>query len=218
TILGYSELLLGALEADSPLRRDGAEIKNSGDRAASLTQQLLAFSRKQLVEFKVLDLNAIMANIDKMLRGLVGEDIEFVTLTDPKLGHVRADRGQIEQILVNLVVNARDAMPRGGKVTIESSNRDLREKLPHGRFQIEAGPYVVLAVSDTGTGMDAKTRARIFEPFFTTKEKGRGTGLGLSTVYGIVKQSGGYVWVDSEPGHGATFRVYLPRVDHAVGL
>jgi PAS domain S-box-containing protein len=217
TILGFSELLLGALEADSPLRSDVAEIKSAGDRAASLTRQLLAFSRKQLVEFKVLDLNAILADIDKMLRRLVGEDIEFVTRTDPMLGHVKADRGQVEQILVNLVVNACDAMPRGGNLAIESGNVDLKEALPRGRFQVEAGPYVTLAVSDTGTGIDAMTRARIFEPFFTTKEKGRGTGLGLSTVYGIVKQSGGYVWVDSETGQGATFRVYLPRVDQDVG-
>ena len=216
TILGYSELLLGALEADNPLRSDVAEIKNAGDRAASLTRQLLAFSRKQLVEFKVLDLNAILADMDKMLRRLVGEDIEFVTRTDPNLGHVKADRGQIEQILVNLVANSRDVMPRGGKLMIESGNVDLTEKLGRDHFQIEPGPYVVLAVSDTGTGMDAKTRIRIFEPFFTTKEKGRGTGLGLSTVYGIVKQSGGDVWVDSAPGQGTTLRVYLPRVDQDV--
>jgi PAS domain S-box-containing protein len=217
TILGYSELLLGALEEDSPIRSDVAEIKIAGERAASLTRQLLAFSRKQLVEFKVLDLNAIMAESDKMLRRLVGEDIEFVTLTDSQLGHVKADRGQIEQILMNLVVNARDAMPQGGKLTIESGNVDLKEKLAREHFHIEPGPYVSLAVSDTGTGMDSKTRARIFEPFFTTKEKGQGTGLGLSTVYGIVKQSGGYVWVDSEPWRGASFRIYLPRVDQDVG-
>jgi PAS domain S-box-containing protein len=216
TILGYSELLLGALEADSPIRSDVAEIKKAGDRAASLTRQLLAFSRKQLLEFKVLDLNAILADMDKMLRRLVGEDIEFVTLTDPKLGRVKADRGQIEQILVNLVVNSHDVMPRGGRLTIKSENVDLTERLARDHFQIEPGPYVVLSVSDTGIGMDAKTRARIFEPFFTTKEKGRGTGLGLSTVYGIVKQSGGDVWVDSAPGQGATLRVYLPRVDQDV--
>lgn len=216
TILGYSELLLGALEADSPIRGDVAEIKTAGERAASLTRQLLAFSRKQIVEFRILDLNAIIADMDKMLRRLVGEDIEFVTLTEPKLGHVKADRGQIEQVLVNLVVNARDVMPRGGKLTIASGNADLKETLARDHFQIEPGPYVVLAVSDTGTGMDAKTRARIFEPFFTTKEMGRGTGLGLSTVYGIVKQSGGDVWVDSEPDRGATLKVYLPRVDQAV--
>jgi PAS domain S-box-containing protein len=216
TILGYSELLLGALEADSPVRSDVAEIKKAGDRAASLTRQLLAFSRKQLVEFKVLDLNVILADMDKMLRRLVGEDIEFVTLTDPKLGRVKADRGQIEQILVNLVVNSHDVMPRGGRLTIKSENCDLTERLARDHCQIEPGPYVVLSVSDTGIGMDPKTRARIFEPFFTTKEKGRGTGLGLSTVYGIVKQSGGDVWVDSAPGQGATLRVYLPRVDQDV--
>jgi PAS domain S-box-containing protein len=215
-ILGYSELLLGAMEADSPLRIDVAEIKRAGERAASLTRQLLAFSRKQLVELKVLDLNAIMADIGTMHRRLVGEDIEFVTLTDPLLGHVKADRGQIEQILMNLVVNARDAMPRGGKLTIESRNVDLEYRYARENFQIEPGPYVMLAVSDTGTGMDAETRARIFEPFFTTKEKGRGTGLGLSTVYGIVKQSGGYIWVDSEVGLGASIKIHLPRVDQEV--
>jgi PAS domain S-box-containing protein len=212
-ILGYSELLLGAMEADSPFRVDVAEIKRAGERAASLTRQLLAFSRKQLVELRVLDLKTIIADFDKMLRRLVGEDIELVTLTDPLLGHVKADRGQIDQILMNLAVNARDAMPRGGKLTIESRNVDLEYRYARENFQIEPGPYVMLAVSDTGTGMDAETRARIFEPFFTTKEKGRGTGLGLSTVYGIVKQSGGYIWVDTEPGLGAGVKIYLPRVD-----
>ena len=213
TILGFSGMLSEAMEAGDPLRGDVEEIRKAGERAASLTKQLLAFSRKQLIDPKVLDLAAIVADMDKMLRRLVGEDIALVATTEPALGCVRADRGQVEQVLMNLVVNARDAMPRGGKLTIESRNVDFEKAYARENFQVEPGRYVTLAVSDTGLGMDAKTRARIFEPFFTTKEKGYGTGLGLSTVYGIVKQSGGYVWVDSEPGSGASFQIFFPRVD-----
>ena len=218
TILGYCESLLEAVETDSPLRGDLDEIRKAGEQAASLTRQLLTFSRKQLVEPKVLDLNAIVADIDSMLRRLVGEDIELMTITDPLLGRVNADRGQIEQILMNLVVNARDAMPMGGRLTIETGNADFDAAGAGAPFQVEPGRYVLLVVSDTGVGMDVATRARIFDPFFTTKEQGSGTGLGLSTVYGIVKQSGGYIWVYSEPGRGASFKVFLPRVYEEVGL
>jgi CheY-like chemotaxis protein len=203
------------VDADSPLRGDLVEIKKAADQATSLTRQLLAFSRKQLAVRRVLDLREIVADMDNMLRRLLGEDVELVTVTDPSLGHVKADRSQIEQVLMNLVVNARDAMPAGGTLTIEDENVDLDAETCEG-LGIAPGHYVKLAVSDTGTGIDAGTRARIFEPFFTTKEKGRGTGLGLSTVYGIVKQSGGYIKVDSEPGNGASFTIWLPRVDEAI--
>jgi two-component system, cell cycle sensor histidine kinase and response regulator CckA len=212
TILGYSTMLSDAIETGNPLRGHVEEIRKAGQRAATLTKQLLAFSRKQLVEPKVLDLNAIVAEMNNMIRRLVGEDIDLVTVTEPALGHIKADRGQVEQILMNLVVNARDAMPRGGKLTIESHNVDFKVPYARENFHVEPGRYVMLVVSDAGLGMDAQTRARIFEPFFTTKEKGSGTGLGLSTVYGIVKQSGGYVWVNSEPGSGASFQICLPRV------
>ena len=213
TILGYSELLLEVIETDSPLRLDVEEIKHAGERAAALTQQLLAFSRKQIIELKVLDLNAVMADMDRMLRRLVGEDIELVTVSDPLLGHVKADRGQMEQVVMNLAVNSRDAMPRGGKLTFESGNVELENPFSRDGFQIEPGSYVALSFTDTGIGMDSETQSRIFEPFFTTKGTGQGTGLGLSTVYGIVKQSGGYIWVDSEPGVGTCFQIYLRRVD-----
>ena len=210
-IIGYSDLVLKGLGESDPLREDTAEIKKAGEQAAVLTRQLLAFGRRQLLEPQVLHLNAIVENNSKMLRRLIGEDIELVIVLDPALTPVKADPGQIEQVLMNLAVNSRDAMTHGGKLTIETCNITLDESYDHEHFSVNAGPYVMLAVSDTGCGMDAATRSRIFEPFFTTKELGRGTGLGLSIVYGIVKQTGGNIWVYSEPGKGTTFKIYLPR-------
>jgi two-component system cell cycle sensor histidine kinase/response regulator CckA len=212
-ITGYSDLTLRKLKAEDPLRHNIEEIKKAGERAAALTRQLLAFSRKQVLQPKVLDLNAVVSEMEKMLHRLIGEDIDLKASLRPDLGRIKADPGQVEQVLMNLVVNARDAMPRGGRLTIETENVYLDEEYARQHVAIKTGPYVMLAVSDTGTGIDEETRARIFEPFFTTKEAGKGTGLGLSTVYGIVKQSGGTIWVYSEVGRGTTFKVYLPRVD-----
>jgi CheY-like chemotaxis protein len=210
---GYSQLLLARLGPEDPSRAHLNEIKQAGDRAGALTRQLLAFSRRQVLAPQVLDLKAVVANVEKMLRRLIGEDIELITLAGPALGRVKADPSQIEQVIMNLAVNARDAMPQGGKLTIEIANVDLDEDFARSHVPTKPGRYVMLALSDTGIGMDAETRARIFEPFFTTKEKGKGTGLGLAMVYGVVKQSGGYIWVDSEPGRGATFKVYLPLAE-----
>jgi len=212
TILGYSELVLQQLDADSPLREEVGEIQRAGERAAGLTHQLLAFSRKQVLAPVVLDLNTAVADMEKMLQRLIGEDVSLAAVLDPNLWCVRADPGQIEQVIVNLVVNARDAMPRGGKVTIETRNIDLDDSYVRAHAYVRPGEHVCLSVSDTGTGMDAETRSRIFEPFFTTKGPAKGTGLGLSTVYGIVKQSGGSIEVYTEPGRGTSFKVYLPRV------
>ena len=212
-IIGYSQLVQAQLDDASPLRRDIQEIEKAGHRAAGLTAQLLAFSRKQVLQPRVLDLNEVISDVDKMLRRLIGEDIDLVTIAMPDLGRVKADPGQLEQILLNLAVNSRDAMPRGGKLTIETANIELDEIYASSHADVVPGPYVMLAVSDTGHGLDAETQSHIFEPFFTTKVQGKGTGLGLSTVFGIVKQSGGHVWVYSEPGHGAAFKVYFPRVD-----
>jgi len=212
-ILGTAELLLEDLPATDPRRVDVEEIRKAGSRAADLTRQLLAFSRSQVLEPKVLDPNVMVADMDKLLRRLIGEDVELRTILAPDVGAVRADPGQLEQVIVNLAVNARDAMPKGGKLTIETANAELDASYVRQHEPVRPGAYVMLAVSDTGVGMDAATKARIFEPFFTTKEKGKGTGLGLATVYGIVKQSGGYIWAYSEPGQGATFKVYFPRVD-----
>ncbi|MFI5089847.1 MAG: PAS domain S-box protein [Terriglobales bacterium] len=212
-IIGYSELLQDRLDPANPLRNFTREITKAGERAASLTRQLLAFSRKQILQPRVLDLNSIVTEIDKMLRRLIGEDIHLVLDRASNLGRVKADPGQLQQVLMNLAVNARDAMPQGGKLIIATTNATLAESYVHHRPVVRPGPYVMLSVSDTGCGMDKATQARIFEPFFTTKEPGKGTGLGLSTVYGIVKQSGGFVWVYSEPGQGTTFKIYLPRVD-----
>ena len=211
-ILGYSHLLRDQLGPDDARRQDVEEIRMATERAVSLTRQLLAFSRKQMLRPVVLDLNAELTSMDKMLRRLIGEDIELVAALPPTLGRVKADPSQIEQVIMNLAVNARDAMPGGGKLTLETSDVELAQ--PHSRegVTVPAGAYVQLVVRDTGIGMDATTRAHLFEPFFTTKEVGKGTGLGLATVYGIVKQSGGYVWADSEPGQGTTFKIYLPQV------
>ncbi|HWX53109.1 MAG TPA: ATP-binding protein, partial [Verrucomicrobiae bacterium] len=206
-VKGYSELMLQDMQEEHPLRLDVHEIKKAADRAVGLTRQLLAFSRRQMMEARVLDLNAVIVNMDKLLRPLLREDIEQVFVLQPHLGSIKADPGQIEQVIMNLAVNSRDAMPKGGRLTIETSEADVRE-----HADMEPGKYVMLAVSDTGLGMDENTRRHAFEPFFTTKEIGKGTGLGLSTVYGIVKQSGGYVWIHSELGQGTTFKIYLPRV------
>jgi two-component system, cell cycle sensor histidine kinase and response regulator CckA len=214
-ILSYSQMILDDLEANDPLRSDVDEIRMAGERAAELTRQLLMFSRRQVIEPRVLDLNAVLVGLDKMLHRLLGEDIDLVSLPGSELGRVRADPGSVEQVVMNLVVNARDAMPTGGQLTLETSNVDLDEVFASSNHDVKPGAYVMLAVSDTGTGMDKATQARIFEPFFTTKEKGKGTGLGLSTVFGIVQQSGGHVWVYSEVGRGTSFKVYLPRVDEA---
>jgi PAS domain S-box-containing protein len=215
-ISGYSELLLARRGIGNPVLGHVTEIQRAAARAASLTRQLLAFSRQQVLEPQVLDLNVIISNTDKMLRRLIGEDIELVTIAGTALGRVKADAGQMEQVVMNLAVNARDAMPKGGRLTIETANVELDEAYARRHVAVKPGPHVMLAMSDTGMGMDSETQARIFEPFFTTKEKGKGTGLGLATVYGIVKQSGGNIYVYSNLGHGTTFKIYLPRVDGAL--
>jgi two-component system cell cycle sensor histidine kinase/response regulator CckA len=216
TITGYTEMMLMEVDKDSPLRSGMEEIKLASDRAANLTRQLLAFSRKQMIQPVVLDLNYPLAEMDKMLRRLIGEDIDLITVLEPELWKVKFDPGQMDQVVMNLAVNAKDAMPEGGKLTIETANVDLDEAYArqHG-IELESGPLVMVAVSDTGMGIDEETQSHIFEPFFTTKEKGKGTGLGLSTVYGIVKQSGGFIWVYSEPGQGTTFKIYLPAIASA---
>ena len=211
-ILSYTELVMKELGPTSPLHEDLESVHGAGLRAAGLTRQLLAFSRKQVMQPRVLDLNTAVAGIEKMLRRVIGEDIDLQTVAGASSGYVQADPGQLEQVIMNLVVNARDAMPRGGRLTLETSNVHFSEGAPDLLPPMGPGEWVLLAVSDTGTGMDEATRARIFEPFFTTKEPGKGTGLGLSTVYGIIKQSGGFVWVASEPGQGTTFKIYLPQV------
>ena len=214
-VSGYTEVLLERTERDSPVYPKIEAIQQAADRATTLTRQLLAFSRKQLLELKVVDVNAIVGDIERLLRPLIGENIELITRLASDLGRTRADAGQIEQVIMNLVVNSKDAMPDGGRITLQTANASLDDDLRREYSYIQPGPYVMLSVSDTGHGMDKETQARIFEPFFTTKEKGKGTGLVLSTVYGIVKQSGGYVFVQSEVGRGTTFRIYLPRVEDA---
>ena len=215
-ISSYSVLALNRLDGRDPsLRRDIEEVKKSAERAAALTRQLLAFSRKQILQPKRLDLNAVVAEAEKLLRRLIGEDIELVCVFGEGLGRVEVDPGQLEQVILNLAVNARDAMPKGGKLAIETMNVELDESYARDYADVRPGSYVVLAVSDNGCGMDAETKAHAFEPFFTTKEVGKGTGLGLATVYGIIEQSGGHISVTSEPGEGATFKVYLPMVTDA---
>ncbi|MBZ5721663.1 MAG: response regulator [Acidobacteriia bacterium] len=213
-ISGYCEFLLDRIGSNPELRGPAQEIANAAERATSLTRQLLAFSRKQMLAPKVLDLNAVVTENLKMLTRLIGEDIDLVMVPGTDIGAVKADPGQVEQVIMNLAVNARDAMPHGGKLTIETANVELDENYARLHAPAVPGEYVMLAISDTGTGMDTDTQSHIFEPFFSTKGA-KGTGLGLSMVYGIVKQSGGYVWVYSEPGKGSTFKIYLPRVDAA---
>jgi len=209
-ILGYCSLILDEVPEGSPMRQDLIEIQSAGERAASLTRQLLAFSRRQMLQPQVVDINTLVRQLEKLLRRLISEDVELVTALASDLRPVRVDPASVEQILVNLAVNARDAMPLGGQLTIETANVEIDEAYTVTHVAMKSGPYVMMAVGDTGVGMDAALRARVFEPFFTTKERGRGSGLGLATVYGMVKQSGGYIWVYSEPGHGTVFKVYLP--------
>ena len=212
-IIGYTEALQKKLKTDHPYREAIDEIQHAGKRAAALTQQLLAFSRKQVLEPTILDLNAIAADVEKMLGRLIGEDIDLNLVLSNPIGLVKADRTQIEQVLLNLAVNARDAMPKGGKLTIETANVEFAEDSAKRPQYMAPGRYVLLKVTDTGCGMDAKVQAHMFEPFFTTKEKGKGTGLGLATVYGVIKQSGGYILVESEVGKGSAFEIYLPQAD-----
>jgi two-component system, cell cycle sensor histidine kinase and response regulator CckA len=212
-IKGHTELLLGALEPSAPITRKIEQIDRSADRATALTRQLLAFSRMQVLQPQVINLNVIIDEMGKLLPRLIGEDIELLIRTDEDLGTVRADASQMEQVIMNLAVNARDAMPNGGKLVIETANAELDHSYMASHPLMKVGPYIQLVVTDSGTGMDAETQAHIFEPFFTTKEKGKGTGLGLATVYGIVKQSGGFIWVYSELGKGTSFKIYLPRLD-----
>jgi PAS domain S-box-containing protein len=212
-ICGYSDMILNDLPPEGRARGMLMKIKKAGERAATLTAQLLAVSRKQALEPRVLDLNAAVANCEKMLKRLAGEGVELVVVLDAALGQVKADPGQLEQVLMNLVANARDAMPQGGKLTIETANVVLDQTYCRLHAGVKPGRYVMLAVSDTGCGMDEQTKARIFEPFFTTKEPGKGTGLGLAMVYGFIKQSGGHVDVCSEPGHGSTFKIYLQEAE-----
>jgi two-component system cell cycle sensor histidine kinase/response regulator CckA len=211
-----TQLTLLELKENDPLREKIEMINDAADRSANLSHHLLAFSRRQVMETKVLDLNTLLRDLDKMLRRVIGEDVELIYVYAQNLGRVKADPVQIEQVILNLVINARDAMPKGGKLIIETSDIELDEKHAGAHFRVVPGRYVLLTVNDTGAGMTPEVRERVFEPFFTTKPKGKGTGLGLSTAYGIVKQSGGYIWVYSEPGIGSTFKIYLPRVEEAM--
>jgi len=212
-ITTYCDLLLEDLGREDPKREDVEQVRKAAEGATALTRQLLAFSRQQVLEPKVVSMSAVVSGVEKMLRRVIGEDVDLATRLDPDVGSVKADVGQLEQVLMNLAVNARDAMPTGGKLTIETGNAEHDPDYAREHEATAVRRFVMLAVSDNGIGMDDATKARIFEPFFTTKEPGKGTGLGLATVYGIVKQSGGFIWVYSEPGRGTTFKIYLPRVD-----
>ena len=212
-IKGYSQLSLHELKEEGPLKENIEEINKASEKASDLTRQLLSFSRSQMMEMKVIDLNNIVRNLDKMLRRVIGEDVELITCLADDLGRIKADPGQIEQVIMNLAVNAKDAMPSGGKLAIETANVELDGIYARSHIGVKPGRYVMLLVSDTGMGMAPEVKKKVFEPFFTTKEKDKGTGLGLSTVYGIVKQSGGDIWVYSEPSYGTTFKIYFPRVD-----
>jgi two-component system cell cycle sensor histidine kinase/response regulator CckA len=212
-ILGQGQMVMEDLSLADPLRADVEEIVRAGQRASDLTKQLLLFSRQQVIEPRVLDLNEVLESMERMLGRILGEDIDLVWRLEKPLARVQADPGHVHQVVMNLVVNARDAMPKGGKLTIETCNVDLGEEFVRTHLGVQPGPYVMMTVSDTGVGMDKETQSRVFEPFFTTKDRAKGTGLGLSTVFGIVQQSGGTVWVYSELGIGTTFKVYLPKVD-----
>ena len=212
-IKGYSQLSLLELKEESPLKGSIEEINRASEKAADLTHQLLSFSRSQMMEMRVISLNNIVRNLDKMLRRVIGEDVELITCLADDLGRIKADPGQIDQVIMNLVVNAKDAMSSGGKLAIETANAELDEVYARSHIGVKPGRYVMLLVSDTGMGMAPEVKKKVFEPFFTTKEKDKGTGLGLSTVYGIVKQSGGDIWLYSEPGYGTTFKIYFPRVN-----
>jgi nitrogen-specific signal transduction histidine kinase/CheY-like chemotaxis protein len=215
-IIGYSQMLARKMERDNPLHEYIEEIEKAGQRATSLTRQLLAFSRQQILTPKVLNLNELVSDMVKMLPRLIGEDIAISTKLEPAIGSVKADQGQIEQVVMNLAVNARDAMPSGGRLTIGTADAVFDEMYARQHPGAKPGKYVMLSVADSGVGMNSQTLQHIFEPFFTTKEVGKGTGLGLATVYGIMKQSGGYIWVDSELGKGSCFQIFLPHVEEAV--
>ena len=217
-IAGYNRMILDDLSPLDPLRGCAEEVLKAADRAAALTQQLLAFSRRQVMRSCVMNVNTTVEHTEKMLRRLIGEDIELVLSLSADIGNIKADPNHIEQAIVNLALNARDAMPKGGRITVETANVYLDENYVRTHMGVKPGDFVMVAVSDTGHGMDAETRRRLFEPFFTTKEKGKGTGLGLATVYGVVKQLGGDIWVYSEPGQGTTFKLYFPRVTETASL
>ena len=212
-ISGYSEMLMRDLEKQDPVYKGLEEIRKTAEKSSALTRQLLAFSRRQILQPRVLDLNAVIASADQMFRRLIGEDIQLVTLSGQNLGRVKVDPGQLEHVILNLIVNARDAMPAGGKITIETMNIMLDENDVLRQPGSKTGRYVMLSINDAGSGMTDEVKARLFEPFFTTKEVGKGTGLGLATVFGIVKQNDGYIEVDSQPGKGTTFKIYLPEVE-----